>query len=102
MAAETTTVKGSDLTDLDSLNGKAVKISGRWYWVLDFAWFTPDKQWSSSQHPIAFVLSIPHQIDPRATRHPKCRLRVIYRDEDYPVRDETAPVWSSCTYPTEH
>jgi hypothetical protein len=78
-------VKGRDLQP-----GQVAKIGGRWLRIV---------KWHEAcgQDGIGFVIAAPHNRDPRLVTGASGLWRAIWADQDYPARDEPAPVWPHVT-----
>jgi hypothetical protein len=82
-APKPATVLGRDIQP-----GQVVKVHGRWLRIVS---------WADDGFPMRFAIVAPHQIDPRLTTSVTGRWRLIHAEDDYPTRDEPAPVWEHVT-----
>lgn len=85
---EPETVKGKDIQP-----GQVVKIYGRWLRVVEWE----EDGWQGKHHDMRFALAVRHDLDPRLARADRGMTRLVWRDKDYPTREEKAPSWDWVT-----
>jgi hypothetical protein len=78
--AQKSVIKGADVQP-----GQVIKIGGRWLRVTK-----RDRETSGG---LIFVATVKHDHDGRLDG----KLRVIFADQEYPVREQAAPVWGWVT-----